>query len=771
MGFLEVGPCCEQPECIIIHEDCEMISLCFFILIISLVMLLCVTSLRRVFLIKPFLAYLSTLLPPISETEKIVLEAGDMWWEKDLFRGQPDWRVLHNVPLSHLTREEETFINDQVETLCSMLDDFKILTVEHDLPCPVWEFLKKQKFFGMVIPKKYEGLGFSALAHSSVVLKIATRSVSAAVNALVPNSLGPAELLLHYGTEEQKDYYLPRLARGEEIPCFALTSVDAGSDAAALRDKGIVCKDTYQGKETLGIRLNFNKRYITLAPIATVIGVAFRLTDPDQLLGEKKQIGITVALVPASLAGIDIGKRHSPMGLAFMNGPIVGKDVFIPISFVIGGEKMLGQGWRMLMECLSIGRGISLPAVSAAQAQLAYRMTGAYSVLREQFHLSIAHFEGVAAALARIAGLTYLIEATRRFTVTAVDASLKPALASSIAKYHMTEFARTIINDAMDIHGGRAIQMGPRNYLASGYIAIPISITVEGANILTRNLILFGQGAVRCHPYLRDEMQAIEKKDIPSLDKLLIHHFFYNIKNLLKTFLFAFGLGHFFSKTPIKKFGYYCRQISRLSAALALATDFTLIILGGDLKRKERLSARLGDVLSYLYIASSVIRYAQEYPLSKEDDAYACWGFNYCLYHAQLSFERFFNNFPKPFLAKLLKFIIFPLGRSYQLPTDKQDMQLVAVMVKICKFRDRITQDCYLGKKPEDPTGRMEIAFNEFIKAYTIREKLKQQGFNRDVDAKQLESALAEKILTHAEMEQFLAAQKFQKDAMQVDAF
>lgn len=746
-----------------------MISLC---IILILIMLLYVTPLRKAFLVKPFLAYLSTILPVISETEKIVLEAGDMWWEKDLFRGRPDWKALHNISLSNLTREEEAFINDQVETLCSMLDDFNILTVEHDLPFSVWEFLKKQKFFGMVIPKKYEGLGFSALAHSSIVLKIATRSVSAAVNALVPNSLGPAELLLHYGTEEQKNYYLPRLARGEDIPCFALTSVDAGSDAAALKDRGVVCKGIYQSKEMLGIRLNFNKRYITLAPIATVMGVAFKLSDPDRLLGGKKEIGITVALIPSSLTGIEIGKRHSPMGLAFMNGPIIGKNVFIPISFVIGGEKMLGQGWRMLMECLSIGRGISLPAVSAAQAQLAYRMTGAYSVLRQQFHLSIAHFEGVAAALARIAGLTYLIEATRRFTVTAVDASLKPALASSIAKYHMTEFARTIVNDAMDIHGGRGIQMGPRNYLAQGYIAIPISITVEGANILTRNLILFGQGAVRCHPYLRDEMQAVEKKDISGLDKLLVRHFSYSIKNLFKTFLCAFGLGHFFVETPIQNFGYYYRQISRLSAALALVTDFTLIILGGNLKRKERLSARLGDVLSYLYIASSVIRYVQEYPLSKEDDAYARWGLNYCLYHIQHSFERFFNNFPKPFVAKLLKFIIFPLGRPYQLPTDKQDMQLVAVMSKICKFRDRITQDCYLGKKPEDPTGRMEIAFNEFIKTHAIREKLKKQGFNRDLDIEQqLESALAEKILTHVEVEQFLKAQKFQQDAMQVDAF
>lgn len=747
----------------------------FIVFFLALVGAFGVRPLRRFLWVKPFLSYLKTILPPISETEKIVLEAGDMWWEKDLFRGQPNWKALHHIPLSRLTTEEQAFINDQVEVLCSMLDDFNILTKYHDLLPTVWTYLKQQKFFGMVIPKKYGGLGFSALAHSTVVLKIATRSVSAAVNALVPNSLGPAELLLHYGTKAQKDYYLPRLAVGEEIPCFALTSMDAGSDAAALQDNGIVCKGTYQAKERIGIRLNFNKRYITLAPIATVVGIAFKLSDPDHLIGSKTEIGITVALVPSLLAGIEIGKRHSPMGLAFMNGPIVGKDVFIPISFVVGGEKMLGQGWRMLMECLSIGRGISLPAVSAAQAQLAYRMTGAYSVLREQFHQAIARFEGVAAVLARIAGLTYLIEATRRFTLTAVDASLKPALASSIAKYHMTEFARIIINDAMDIHGGRGIQMGPRNYLAQGYIAIPISITVEGANILTRNLILFGQGAVRCHPYLRDEMEAISKKDIVSLDKLLIQHFSYSFKNLLKTFTFAFGLGHFFVDTPIKELSYYYRQISRLSAALALVTDFTLIALGGNLKRKERLSARLGDVLSYLYMASSVIRYVQDYPSSKEDHIYTQWGLDYCLHHIQCSLERFFNNFPKPFLAKILKFIVFPLGRSYQLPTDKQDAQLVFPMTQVSRFRDRMTQDCYLGKNREDATGRMELAFNEFMKTEVIRKKikkLKKEKSQQKLTMEQLlESALAEKILTQLEIKEFLLAKKLQQDAMQVDAF
>lgn len=745
----------------------------FLVFIVGMLLFLGVGFLRRFFFIKPLLHYLIKIIPPISETEKIVLEAGDMWWEKDLFRGQPNWQELSHIALSQLTSEEKKFIDVQVEILCKMLDDFKILTKYHDLSPNVWDYLKQQRFFGMVIPKQYGGLGFSALAHSTVVLKIATRSVSAAVNTLVPNSLGPAELLLHYGTQQQKDYYLPRLAIGEEIPCFALTSVDAGSDAAALKDKGVICKGNFKDKEVLGIRLNFSKRYITLAPIATVIGVAFQLTDPDHLLGLKTKIGITVALVPSYLTGIEIGKRHSPMGLAFMNGPIEGKDVFIPISFVIGGKKMLGQGWRMLMESLSIGRGISLPAVSAAQAQLAYRMTGAYSVLREQFHTSIVHFEGIIAALARIAGLTYLIEATRRFTVTAVDASLKPALASSIAKYHMTEFARIIINDAMDIHGGRGIQMGPRNYLAQGYMAMPISITVEGANILTRNLILFGQGAVRCHPYLKDEMQAIEKKDILGLDNLLIKHFAYSFKNFLKTFFYAFGLGVFFVKTPIKKFAYFYRQLSRLSAALALVTDFTLLLLGGNLKRKERLSARLGDVLSYLYMASSVLRYTQEFPSSKEDTTYTQWALTYCLYQIQTSFENFFNNFSKPLFAKILKWIIFPLGRSYQLPTDKQDRQLVSSMVQISKFRDRLTRGCYLGK-PEDATGRIEVAFNEFMKTEEIRFKLKKLKKERlkalDIE-QQLNAALVEKILSSDEIERFIFAEKLKKDAMQVDAF
>jgi acyl-CoA dehydrogenase len=753
------------------------LSIIIFSIFVLGLCILFFSPLRRYLLIKPLLHYLKKVLPTISKTEEIVLESGDMWWEKDLFRGNPNWQSLQQIPLSVLSVAEQAFLDNQVETLCSLLEDYKILTEYHDLPANVWEFLKKNKFFGMVIPQQYGGLGFSALAHSSVVLKLATRSISAAVTVLVPNSLGPGELLLHYGTDEQKNYFLPRLVVGDEIPCFALTSVQAGSDASAITDSGVVCKGHYQNKEIIGIRLNFAKRYITLAPIATVIAVAFKLFDPDLLLGTQAHLGITVALIPSLVAGVETGKRHSPMGLAFLNGPVSGKDVFIPLNFVIGGQAMLGQGWRMLMECLSIGRGISLPAVSAAQAQLAYRMTGAYSVLREQFKQPLAQFEGIQAALAKIAGLTYLMEAARRFTVTAVDIALKPALASAIAKYYMTEFARIIVNAAMDIHGGRGIQLGPRNYLAQGYIAMPISITVEGANILTRNLILFGQGAVRCHPYLMKEIKAIEKNNLHSLDQLVCKHFFYSCKNLLRTFSFALGIACFFVNSPKHELRYYYKQLSRLSAALALVTDVTLFSLGGAIKRRERLSARLGDVLSYLYLASSVLRYYQDYSTCKADRYHARWALDYCLYHIQYAFGKFFTNFPQRFIGSLLRFLVFPWGASYKLPSDKADAQLVNIMTQISSFRDRLTQDCYLGKMtPEDLTGRIELAFYQVMQLKKCKNKLKAMlkanpsQYKQD-SKQQLQFAIKQGVLSEAEVKQLRTAEQLQQDAMQVDAF
>ncbi|MDF2868278.1 MAG: acyl-CoA dehydrogenase, partial [Gammaproteobacteria bacterium] len=529
---------------------------------------------RQRLLAKPLMRFVRKSLPPMSSTEREALDAGDTWWEGDLFKGQPDWQKLYSLPKPQLSAEEQAFLDNQVETLCGMLDDWQIVQHDKDLPQEVWNYIKKERFFGIVAKKEYGGLGFSALAHSTIILKLASRSISAGVTVMVPNSLGPAELLYHYGTKEQKDYYLPRLARAEEIPCFALTGPEAGSDAAAMTDTGVVCMGEYQGKQVLGIRLNWNKHYITLAPIATVLGLAFKLYDPEHLLGQQDDVGITVCLIPTSHPGVEIGRRHLPLNFAFMNGPTTGKDVFIPLDWIVGGPQMAGQGWRMLMECLSIGRGVSLPATAVANAKLSYRMTGAYARLRKQFKTSIGTFEGVEEALARIGGYAYLLESTRLLTLTGLDLGVKPSVVSAIAKYHMTELSRQIMNDAMDIHAGKGIQMGPRNYLAHGYIAIPISITVEGANILTRNLIIFGQGAIRCHPYVRQEMEAVadanQIRGLQTFDKLITGHIGYMMSNMVRSFVMGITAARWL-KVPAYagELTYYHRQIIRMSTALA----------------------------------------------------------------------------------------------------------------------------------------------------------------------------------------------------------
>lgn len=720
------------------------------LLMIAMVVVLKTPNLRQMFFVQPLLKRLKKVMPPISETERQALEAGDVWWEADLFRGNPNWQQFLQTPFLALRIEEQAFIDHQVETLCSMLDDFKIVHEEHDLPPAVWDYLKKEKFFGMIIPKQYGGLGFSTLAHSTVVLKIATRSMSAAVNAMVPNSLGPAELLLHYGTEEQKNYYLPRLANGEEIPCFGLTGPEAGSDAAAIPDTGVICKGMHESKEIIGIRLNFDKRYITLAPVATVVGLAFKLSDPEHLLGEQVNIGITLALIPAKHPGVDTSRRHLPMGTAFMNGPVRGKDVFIPLDWIIGGVKQMGHGWQMLMECLSVGRSVSLPALSTAVAQLGYRMTGAYAYVRQQFRTSISNFEGVEAALAKIAGFTYLIEATRRCTVAAVDSGKKPSVASAIAKYHLTELGRKIMDHAMDIHGGRGIQWGPRNYLGLGYLGIPISITVEGANILTRNLIIFGQGAMRCHPFIQAEIQALTENNVGQFEQLLMQHLRYSIRNIGTVIAKSFRRGD------------YQTQLTRMSAALAVTADVTMLILGGALKRKENLSARLGDVLSYLYLATSVLKYCEDNQKTAEDLLYTEWAVQYCLHQIQQAFDEFFTNFPNRFFGGLLRFIVFPFGRVYKAPTDALSKQLVSKMLEPSRFRDRLTQYCYVGKEADDPTGRMEQAFKKLHAVADLEKKL----HHRDID-----TALTEKIITADEAQLLREAEALRWDAIQVDDF
>ncbi|HVY53640.1 MAG TPA: acyl-CoA dehydrogenase, partial [Gammaproteobacteria bacterium] len=635
-----------------------------------------IPSLRRRYLTSKIMIKLQKHLPSISQTEREAIESGNSWWEKDLLSGNPDWNKLLTFPKPVLKKIEQDFLDNQVETLCSMLNDWELVHSDHDLSQKIWHYLQKEKFFGLIIPEEFGGLGFSALAHSSVVEKIATRSVSAAVNMMVPNSLGPAELLLHYGTPEQKSHYLPRLARGEEIPCFALTGTDAGSDASSIPDSGVVCYERFNGQKTLGIRLNWDKRYITLAPIATVLGLAFHLYDPDHLVSEKEDIGITLALIPTSHPGVEIGRRHLPLYLAFMNGPTKGKDVFIPMEWIIGGPQMVGRGWQMLMECLSIGRSISLPALSAGCSQLVYRVTGAYSRIRKQFNMPIGYFEGIEELLSHIAGNTYLLEATRLMTAGAVDQGIRPAIASAIAKYHMTEIARTIINKAMDIHGGHAIQTGPHNLLANVYMAMPMSITVEGANALTRNLIIFGQGLIICHPYLLEEVNLLLSKDeqgkLEKFDTLLLKHLSFGLKNFASSLWHALSGGRLIRlklAKPAKdrNVQYLFQQLTVVSSVLAMFTDIVLMLLGGNLKRRERTSARLGDVLSQLYLASAVLKYFFDNDQPDEELPYIRWCLHTCLHRCQVALKELANNFPVKWLGYFLKLFI-PFGKIYNKP-------------------------------------------------------------------------------------------------------
>jgi acyl-CoA dehydrogenase len=751
----------------------DELALDSWIIFLSISFVFLTPFIRRHFFSRFIFNYFKKSLPPMSATEREAIEAGDVWWEGDLFSGRPDWKKLHAFPKPQLTVEEQAFLDNEVATLCAMLDDWKIVQEDCDMPEAVWQYLKDKGFFGLCIAKEYGGHGFSAFAHSSIVVKIASRSLSSAVNTMVPNSLGPAELLVHYGTEAQKNHYLPRLAKGTDIPCFALTGIDAGSDAGAMTDTGIICKGEFEGNEVLGIRLNWNKRYITLAPIATVMGLAFKLFDPNHLLGEKTDIGITLCLIPTNHPGVEIGRRHFPFGLAFMNGPIQGHDVFVPLDWIIGGAKMAGQGWRMLMECLSIGRGISLPSLSTAGSMLCYRTTGAYARLRRQFKVSLSEFEGVQEPLSRIAGNTYLVEACRQMTVGAVDLKVKPAVASAIAKYHTSEINRKIYIDAMDIHAGRAVQMGPRNYLAHGYMGIPIGITVEGANILTRNLIIFGQGAIRCHPYILPEMQAVNANDLKRFDKLLFSHLGFSFSNFVRCPLLGLTNACFIKapKSPLKA---YYQQLTRMSSALAMTADFAMLILGGALKRKESLSARLGDVLSYLYLGSCVLKYHADNGSPQEELIYVHWTLDTCLYEIQKAFIDFFRNFPNRLIAGILKFRIFPLGLSYKAPSDHLNQALATSMLVPSNLRDRLTYLCYTGS--EGPLAQMEAAFIASQKADGLTRRIYQSIhdhlLSKEGDLfKHIDDALAAKIINTEEAALLRSAEIARTESLQVDDF
>src|SRR5690554_10190 len=581
-----------------------------------------VPAIRRNILSQKVLEIYRKIMPEISETEKDAIDAGTTWWEGDLFCGAPEWKKLHSIQKPELTVEEQAFLDGPCEEVCKMMNDWEATHELADMPEHVWQYLKDNKFFAMIIKKEYGGLEFSAYAQSRVLQKLAGVSTILASTVGVPNSLGPGELLQHYGTKEQQDYYLPRLATGEEIPCFALTSPEAGSDAGSIPDTGIVCKGEWEGKEVVGIRLNFNKRYITLAPIATVVGLAFKMYDPDGLIGEQEDIGITCALLPRDIKGMTIGRRHLPLNVPFHNGPIQGEDVFIPMDFIIGGQAMAGKGWRMLMECLSVGRVITLPSNSAGGAKSLALVTGAYARIRRQFKLPIGKMEGVEEAMARIGGNAYLMDAVTKFSTAGLDQGEKPSVISAISKYHMTEKLRQCMNDAMDVHGGKGICLGPNNYLGRGYQGTPVAITVEGANILTRSLMIYGQGAIRCHPYVLEEMEAAAvpgKEGLDRFDKALFGHIGFVFSNFVRSLWLGFGGSRFTSAPVNDETARYYRQLTRFSSNLAYMSDVAMGVLGGELKRKERISARLGDMLSYLYIGSAVLKRYEDEGRQKDD--------------------------------------------------------------------------------------------------------------------------------------------------------
>ncbi len=687
-----------------------------------------ILPLRRTLISRHVFGIFKKMMPPISNTEKQALDAGSVWWDAELFSGKPDWHKLLDQPAPQLSSEEQAFIDGPVETLCGMLNDWEINHELHDLPPEVWQFIRENGFFGMIIPKAYGGLEFSAQMHSAVVMKIASRSITAAVTVMVPNSLGPGQLLMNYGTEEQKNHYLPRLSSAEDIPCFALTSPWAGSDAAAMRDTGIVCKGEFDGKEILGIRLNWEKRYITLAPVATLLGLAFKLYDPEHLIGDKEAHGITLALIPTDTAGIEIGRRHLPLDQAFQNGPVKGHDVFIPLDWMIGGVEYAGQGWRMLMECLADGRAISLPSLSAGAGKLCSRATGAYARIRTQFHTPIGRMEGVEEALARIVGNTYAIDATRQITVVSVDQGEKPSVMSAIAKYHCTERMRSVVNDAMDIFGGSAIIMGPLNLLARTYEAIPVSITVEGANILTRSLIIFGQGVIRCHPYLRREMDALAMDDkqaaLKAFDAAFFAHIGFVGSNKVRSILLGLG-GGYLSKPPFSGDSLrYARHIERLSANLAFVSDITLAVLGGGLKRHEKLSGRLGDILSQLYIASAAIKRFSTDGEPAEDTPLLQWVCEDALWRAQQALDGFLRNFPVPAIGILMRALVFPLGKPFKPPVDKLGHKVATIVLNENKARDRLSAGIYINTNPDDPLGRIEHAFATVLAARDSEKKL-----------------------------------------------
>jgi acyl-CoA dehydrogenase len=762
------------------------LTLALALALVLIAPVLLVPSLRRKLISDGILGVFRKILPPMSQTEREAIEAGTVWWDGELFSGKPDWQKLLATPLTTLTAEEQRFLDHEVVELCEMVTDFETTNVHRDLPPHVWQFIKDKGFLGMSIAREYGGLGFSAYAHSQVMTRLSTHSGTVAVTVMVPNSLGPGELLAHYGTDEQKRYYLPRLAKGVELPCFALTNPTAGSDAASIPDFGIVCWGEHEGKRVLGLKVTWDKRYITLGPVATLLGLAFRAFDPDHLVGDKDDIGITCALVPTSHPGVDIGRRHMPLNAVFQNGPTWGKDVFIPMDWVIGGQPMLGRGWRMLMECLAAGRGISLPSSGTGMAKLAVRATGGYARVRSQFKTPIGKFEGIEEALTRMGGNLYMMDAARTLTATAVDLGEKPAVLSGIAKLHITERARQVVNDAMDVVGGKGICMGPSNFIGAAYMQLPVAITVEGANILTRSLIVFGQGAIRCHPYVLKEMEAAREADRAkaslAFDAALTGHVRFAVTNFARTFVMGLTGSHFVGVPAniAPETRRYYQQLTRFSSALAFVADVSMGTLGGALKRKEKLSARLGDILSLLYLSSAALKQYESQGRHKADEPVLHWAMWDAMFKAQSAFEGVLSNFPNRFMAMVLRRIVFPLGRPYVVPSDELGHQVAKLLIEPSATRDRLTEGVFLSRSPDNPVAQVEVALAATIASEPVEAKIRAALKHRRLDGKLAPGAGVDAlvarareagVITAAEADIVLAARDATAKVIRVDDF
>lgn len=734
-----------------------------------------VSPIRRTLLSAPLMKLMDALnfLPTISETEQTAIDAGTVWVEGELFSGKPNFKRILEEPYPSLTKDEQDFLDNQVEALCGLVNDWYVF-VEKDFPEEAWDFMRKEGFFGLIVPKKFGGHEFSATAHSAIVAKLASRCGPLATTVMVPNSLGPAELLMHYGTDEQKEYYLPRLAAGVEMPCFALTEPNAGSDAGGMTSHGEIFRDE---KGELSLKLNWNKRYITLAAISTVVGLAFKLYDPENLLGKGEDLGITCALIPSDAKGVILGKRHDPLGVPFFNCPTHGNDVIVPIDAIIGGKEGAGNGWRMLMESLAVGRGISLPAQGLGGAKLATRVVGAYAMIRKQFGLNIGKFEGIEEPMARIGGYTYLMEAARKYTTGGLDKGAKPAVVTAIAKYNFTELTREIINDGMDVVGGAGISRGPRNIFANGYVSLPIAITVEGANILTRTLMIFGQGAIRCHPFALKEINALMNGDAKEFDNNFWQHIGHVIRNKARAFGLTITRGRLASSPVSGPSAKYFRKLAWTSASFAFYADVALGSYGGALKMKEKIAGRYADVLSFMYLGAATLRRFEAEGRRKEDEVFLKWSMDYIFYRIQQAFEGILKEIQVPGLSWAFRLMgvwsrFNPIG-TY--PSDYLGHKVAYAMQTVGDQRNRMTDGIYIPTDPEEAVGRYENALNLISESAPVYKKMyvamRKRELPKTTMDKLIAPALEKGIISKEEAELVTKAEEARNDAIQVDEF